>query len=356
METVTTATDTTTPAAEAPKADPKRYESQRYKSQTSFDNREKAKAASDLATKATSSEVEKEVDGSKETPSVDVREILGKKKESDTPEVEGEKKEAKVEKEPAFFKEKVKAKIDGQEVEVTVSDLLKSYQKGQSADKKFQEAASVKKQASQLIKLLQTDPLAVLKHPALGHKAEAIRELMEKELYEYVKLEAMDPKDRELHELKHKMKVYEDDKRREAEEASENEIKTLAEKYTTDYQKQIVDALEMGGLPKSPYTVKQMAYYMRQALDKGHRLRAVDVVDLVKEDFQKMFGDLYGTADGDKLIALFGDDVAEKINKARLKKLQATPGKMEIGEETGEKKKPALSWEDWRQRNRVKNK
>jgi hypothetical protein len=359
METTSAApaaASTTTPAPVADESDtteappaPRKYESQRNR-------------ASRTTVEVTKEEPEKE-ESEASLSSDQVRSLLKKgaaeKKEGDKPaeggEDEGAETEGAAEKTPKLFAEKVKVKIDGKEAEVSVGDLAKAYQKAQAADKRFQEAAITKKQAAQLVNLLQTNPLSVLKHPALGISQEKYREMLETELYEnFVKLDAMDPKDREIHELKHKLKVEEDGKKKQAEEAREQEMQALASKHTEDYQKQIISAIDTNGLPKSPYVVALYAKYLKQALSKGHRLKAEQVSDLVKEDVTSMYRDMFGSADGDRLISLFGDDVAEKINKARIKQLKKTETTSATSETRERSEKPAMTWADWRQRNRPK--
>jgi len=62
---------------------------------------------------------------------------------------------------------KYKVKVDGLESEVDEAELINSYQKGRSADKKFQEAADLRKQLETFVENVKADPAQLLEQ--LGH-------------------------------------------------------------------------------------------------------------------------------------------------------------------------------------------
>ena len=62
---------------------------------------------------------------------------------------------------------KYKVKVDGFESEVDETELINSYQKGRSADKKFQEAADLRKQLETFVENVKADPAQLLEQ--LGH-------------------------------------------------------------------------------------------------------------------------------------------------------------------------------------------
>lgn len=62
---------------------------------------------------------------------------------------------------------KYKVKVDGFESEVEESELINSYQKGRSADKRFQEASDLRKQLETFVENAKADPYQLLEQ--LGH-------------------------------------------------------------------------------------------------------------------------------------------------------------------------------------------
>jgi hypothetical protein len=64
--------------------------------------------------------------------------------------------------------QKVKAKVYGREVDVTVDELVRDYQKYQASDRKFQEASRLMKEMDKLVESGKKDPKVILEK--LGHK------------------------------------------------------------------------------------------------------------------------------------------------------------------------------------------
>jgi hypothetical protein len=108
--------------------------------------------------------------------------------------------------------------------------------------------------------------------------------------------------------------------------------------------------METSGLPKTPETVQRLVYYLKSALKKGARLKATDVVELVREDYTKSVKSMFGQADPETLVKMFGDDFVKKVSKYEAKKLKdtgKTPPKQPPATNTARKSKK-LSKDEWR--------
>lgn len=235
----------------------------------------------------------------------------------DTPEVET----PKVDNAPVE-KKKYKVKVDGAESEVDEDELLRGYQTRKASAKHLEEAAAIRKQAENFLELLKTNPRKVLSHPTLGHD---LRKFAEEILGEALEDELMEPSARELKQLKQQLKEREEKEAAQkayAEEQIRNELKV---KYTEHYQNEILKTLEAADLPKTPETVKRMAYYMHQGLSRSMDLKPSDVVDLVKEDYMVAIKSLFGSVDGEKLMELLGEDVTSKIRKVDVSRVKNNP-------------------------------
>ena len=244
---------------------------------------------------------------------------------------------------------KYKVKVDGQEQEVLEQDLIAGYQTRQASDKAFREAAQLRKQSEEFVRLLKEDPIKVLTNPKIGHD---VRKLAEEYLISQMEEEMLDPKDRELRDAKAQLKAIEEEKN--AQKAQEEELRAqeLRTKYSQNYQKSIITALNTSGLPQTEETVKKMAYYMHQGLKRGMELEAIDVVDLVKDDYVKAQKSLYSGLDGDALVAILGDDIASKIRKHDIAKLK-NPKQSVSTSQNSNTSKPSQSTkkmtkEDWK--------
>ncbi len=212
---------------------------------------------------------------------------------------------------------KYKVKVNDVEQEIDEKELLSGYQTRKASDEKFREASELKKQAIEFVKLLKTNPIEVL--AKAGHN---VREIAEKYLMEQLQEETLTPEQKELKTARAKLKEIEDQKKAKEDEESLNQQTQLKEKYTKDYSTQILTALESSGLPKNEFSVKRMAYYMHESLKRGFDLKAIDVVELVKQDYIAEQKSLFSGLDEDTLIKILGDDVAAKLRKADLKKLK----------------------------------
>lgn len=214
---------------------------------------------------------------------------------------------------------KFKLKVDGEEFEEELdlsneAELTKRLQLARAAEKRISQAKTEKQKAMEILQAFERGDL-LKKHP----KA---RELAEQFLVEQLESEMLTPEQKELKELK----AYKDSKekaeleRQKALEQAEmqQQEKVLAEKF----QKTIIDALDKSGLPKTPEMAKRAAYLLKKNLDLGLSLSAEDLVQEMKSEATSMLKSLIGQADGDQLIAMFGEDVAKKIRAYDVKRLK----------------------------------
>lgn len=269
-----------------------------------------------------------------------------------------------------------KVKIDGIEKEMTLSQLVAAAQKGAGADKRFQEAAEIRKQATAVIRALRENPMAVLRHPSLGFSDEKLQELFEEQLYERAMMENMSEEEREKYELKKKVEQYEEDRRKQKEESEQKELAELTKQAKERIEGEIIEALKTSGLPQTIGTVRRIAYYMSEARKRAMKLDqedplppgadgkprfrkalgASDVLPLVRKDYEREFKDLYSQAPVETLVELLGSEVAGKLRKHDLSQLRkpqgGTPTKQ--AKPTGKLHK-RMSFEEWQKRtaNRV---
>lgn len=213
-----------------------------------------------------------------------------------------------------------KIKVNGKEYNVSLEEALKLAQKGVGADHRFNEAYKLKQQAEQIIHTLKTDPMSILLNPNLGVD---FKKLAQEYLAKEIEREMMSPEQRELYETKEKLRQAEEEKKSLAEKEDQARMSKLVEHYSSEYEKDIQATLQTSGLPKTRGTVKRLAYYMQKGLERGVELKAADVIDLVRADYIQEHNELYGSADGDTLLKLFGDPVLKKLMEANLKKVKS---------------------------------
>lgn len=248
-------------------------------------------------------------------------------------------------------KKMYKVKVNGQDMEIDEQELLTGYQTRKASDEKFREAAMSKKQAEEFINLLRTNPLKVLTNPALSID---MRKVAEDYLIQQMEEESMTPEQKELKEARSKLQSIEDEKKEQERVRNEQAAQELKQRYTESYTKDITSALESSGLPRTEHTVKKMAYYMHQALQRGYDLSASDVAELVRQDYINEQKSLFGSLDGEMLIKLLGDDVANKIRKhdvSKIKNVEKQVVRPQTQSQSSSKKvEKKVSMDEWRKR------
>lgn len=224
-----------------------------------------------------------------------------------------------------------RVKIDGEELDVTEDELLSGYQSTKSAQQRFNEAARLRKQSEELIRIAKTDPKKLLAHPDIGVD---LRQFANEILAEMVEEEMLSPQEKELRDTKKRLMEYEDE-RRQAEEVAKNaEFEKYSQLYEQEYTTNIVSALETSGLPKTESTVKKMASYMLLALENGLDVKPSDVVEFVKNDYITEVNSLFGSADSDTILSLLGENISSKVVKGHLNKVKGRTPQNKVTELT----------------------
>jgi hypothetical protein len=218
---------------------------------------------------------------------------------------------------------RVQVQVDGETFEVDEAELVKGYQRARASAKRFEEASKLQKTAQRVLEALQSDPMSILSHPSLGINA---REVAERYLLSQIENEMLTPEQRQAKAEREELDRYRNEQRERAEAEKKAHFENLKGQYASQYERQFTEVMDKTGVPKTAETVARMAKYLRQAVANGHEPDLYDVAELVKEDIAAEQRAVYGSLEGDKLLQILGDDVAEKVRKAQLAKLQGAPG------------------------------
>lgn len=226
------------------------------------------------------------------------------------------------EKKPAPMKKKFKLKVDGEEFEeeIDLADeerIRKELQLSRAAKKRMAEANEAKRKAYEIVQAFEKDPETMLKR--MGPKG---REIAEKFLLGVIQEDMMSPEEKERQSKDARLKAYEEQEERAKTEAQEKVLQEKERAYAQQFQKLIIDALEKTKLPKSPALVKQMAGLIQKNMQYGLDLTPEDLASEIMTDKQQLIRSIFSEADGDQILQLLGDEVANKIRKSDLKKLR----------------------------------
>jgi hypothetical protein len=242
------------------------------------------------------------------------------------PPADGKVESAKKEAAPADPTKPFLVKVDGKEYHLSQEEVTKLAEKGMGADKRFEEAAKARSEAAKIkamsaefFRLLKANPEAILTSSKLGLP---FRKIAEEFLAKEYQKEMMDPKERELVDAKAKLAEAEEEKATEKLRREQEQFERLRKHHSETFEKEVIAALEVSGLPKTRWTVRQVGYHLLQGLKKGVKLSAGDVMDVVKEDWSKHLAETFSTLDGEKLMEIMGEENVKKLNEALLRKVR----------------------------------
>ena len=212
-----------------------------------------------------------------------------------------------------------KVTVNGAEREVGEEDLIRGYQKGLSADEKFQQANEQYKIAEEVLRLFKTSPKEAM--AKLGMDA---KQFAEQVLQEHMEELQLTDEQRELRDAKRRLDEYQKREAAEKAEQSRREVEAFQTQFDQQIQTDIMGALDSAGLPKNEYTVGRFAYWMDVALNqRGTYVPAQEVVHLVNQEYQQDLKAMLGALPEDKLLAFLGDDLSKKALKASAKKYKS---------------------------------
>ena len=230
-------------------------------------------------------------------------------------------------------KKKFKYKADGAEVEEELDDseIASRLSLAKAAHKRMQEAAEKQKRFDWMEKTLKENPLQILSDESFGG-TKKFREVAEKFLIQQLEEEALTPEQRSMKEKERKLAEYEAKEKERQQVEEQSKTQQLEDHYRQEYEKTIISALELSNLPKTESTVKRMAALMQKNITLGLDLEPQYIAQLVREDFISEQKSLVGSMSAEQLIAMFGDEVANKIRKHDLSRFKQENPKPKVVE------------------------
>lgn len=239
---------------------------------------------------------------------------------------EGQKAAAPAKPQPNL--RKIKYKADGKEYEdeIDLNDektLAKHMSMSKAAYQRMQEAAKTRQQAEQFVKMLQEDPVKLLTHEQFGG-SKKFREIAEKFLASQLEDEMLSPEEKRQRTNEERLRKFEDQEKQSKQRQEEEQMQKLQEHYANDFQAKIVKGLSSQGIPKTARTVKRMAELMAKNLQHNLDLEPEHLAELVKQDYVAEMKEMFGQSEGDVLLKLLGEDVANKIRKSDLARLKGS--------------------------------
>ncbi len=219
--------------------------------------------------------------------------------------------------------EMFEVKVNGKMVKMTRQEVLDNASMSYAANDRFNESKKLRSDVDKIITTAKTNPIQALMDPALGLTKDQIRDAFESWYHkEYIEPSTLSEDQRKNRELETQLKKYQEEEKLQKQKAEQDEEQKLTNQQRDYLQKQIVDAMESSGLPKTKFFASRMAFYMRQNAMNGWEAPIDMIVKQVKNERQSIMSDMSDGASAEQLISLLGDGVINKIRQHDLKQLR----------------------------------
>lgn len=209
---------------------------------------------------------------------------------------------------------------------MTRAEIIAAASHGDAAQEKFREAAQMRKDAEGFMSKIRNpkEMMKLLQDPKLGLNQQEVRAEFENWYAEtYIKREQMTPEQRELADAKTRLKDYEDRELSAKEQKQKEEDDALDNQTREQLQKEIIELLDSSGLPRTKFTARRIAYWMR--VNSSQKINAPKelIISQVKHEIRENVSSMVESSDGDVLVNLLGEGTVKKLRKYDLDRLRA---------------------------------
>ena len=175
--------------------------------------------------------------------------------------------------------------IDGEEVELTLDELKAGYGKNRASQKRFQEAAELKRSVLGFVSKLKSADVDTITH-LFSKIGVDFDDIAEKRLR--AKLEEMDmpPDKRGMREVERERERLRRERAEWDQQRGEASLEAETERRFGILQQEVTSELSRAGLPDSQPIRARVAGEIANALQAGHTLSTADAVDIVWEEMR----------------------------------------------------------------------
>jgi len=240
------------------------------------------------------------------------------------------KEEKKKEAAKKANKKKYKIKVDQKEEDLELDldneeEVKKHLQLSRAAQKRMAEYSELKKEVSELIQRLTSDPLGVLadSEGGLGMNVDdLVKGYVEKRLADMEK----SPEQRAKEAMEAELKSLKDEKDKLAAEREKERKETALQNEIIKYDNLMTQALEKSEFKKpTPYIVKKMSDYLLLGVENNIDITPDDVLPLVREDIKSEIREFINSAPEDVIEEMFKKELFDRMRKKHVAKAKASP-------------------------------
>jgi hypothetical protein len=259
-------------------------------------------------------------------------------------------KQEKTDAKKAAVKEWVLKSADGKEIKITdEKELLRRAQLGVGAESKFQESAQIKKEAAQLIKMLQEDPIGLLEELGLN-----TLELSQKRLAKQFEEEQKSPEQKEREQLLQELEALRNKQKQSEEQAEQARFEAIVAEEHRKIEDGMVQALTEAKLPIKPAYIKRMAEIMQVGLDQGKEITPAEALNFARKGVVSELRELLDAAPDELLEDLIGSNNYQRMRKKALSKnkpaIPSANSVKPIGNSSSNQEEAKVNLRDWMKR------
>lgn len=227
-------------------------------------------------------------------------------------------------------------KVNGREIKekINLKDkerITKALQMEKAAQQAFQERAITAKQLQEVQEDVQefleqftTNPLSIVMNPEFNLTKEQKRQIAEAILKEDFEESQKTPEQLEYEATKRKYEELLLEKQAIEEQRRQEEHARLQQEAAIQLEHEIVQAIEIGELPRSTYISKKLADLAYIAYSNGIDLSMQDLIPFVKQQYKKDISEMLGVLSDDEVEILVSKD---RIRQIRNKQIQSVKPK-----------------------------
>lgn len=228
----------------------------------------------------------------------------------------------------SLSKRKVKHKVDGKEVELSIDEVLKGYSHGSAANKRFEEASALRKQAAQDKQSLESQ-LAQLKDPKAVRQVlkqylgeDGFSNLAHETVAEALRRESMTPEELQAEEDRRELEDHRKSKKEQEESAKKTVRQQQVDKFTDDLTQDLSEFIQKTGKTAQPHELESLFGVMMNALEEGYDLPLDQAWQYVQKQESSRWERYLSSVD----VANLPKDFVEKVRKQSVASLPFRAG------------------------------
>jgi hypothetical protein len=260
------------------------------------------------------------------------------------------------------LKTKVKAKVNEQDEDVSIEELVRHYQKERAADARFRKAAEIEKRSQEIERKLKAEEERKALYKQNPWKFFEENELdadklAEQRLLKKIEMEMMSPAERKAWQLeqenlklKSTLEQTESERKSEQERLAQEATERLKSEQISTIDNDFTSAVQELGIKPTPALLESVAQYMLAHLNSDggkHDITAKEALEhVVAQQKNDMFDLVQGMSVDDFMNAV-KPEFRESIRKFFLKQVKNTEPRQSVSTKESARQKKPTSTDDF---------